>query len=241
MKLTASSGLFAHALLIASFAAHGQTPAFTPSAAASISGRVLDSLSNPYEARVQAFQFVVRDGHTDLLPKCLADVGADGSYRCNGLEPGTFIVVLRPDPVSTLQPPLVRPKLDWKYPRTIFYPYTTDFEEADRVLVAAGKTTWCDFHLADTPLPSANVSAPLTGLEKATDLRLYASSGSFQIDSNIPLRRNIKANIVIARNVPKGHYTLKAFWVDLSGTHLFTKDVVVGNQSVTIPALDADI
>jgi hypothetical protein len=123
---------------------------------AAVRGRIVNEHGDPLqEVQVRLLANEYLHGREFLNPAGLATTDDQGEYRIFGVQPGNYYLVVEYDvkkahtnPFPGI--PLKDAPLELSYP-PLFYPFTSDLRQAQRVAVAAGAELLFDFAFLPTP------------------------------------------------------------------------------------------
>lgn len=122
---------------------------------AAITGRIVDEHEDPIEhvqVRLLATQYF--RGHATLNNIGTTQTDDRGEYRLAGVRPGNYYLVAEYDAQrnrrNTFGPTVKSQQPETTYP-PLFYPFTTDLRQAQRLAVAAGSETFVKFAFFSVP------------------------------------------------------------------------------------------
>jgi len=122
---------------------------------AAITGRIVDEHEDPIEhveVRLLAKQYL--RGHPTLNSIGMVHTDDRGEYRIGGVRPGNYYLVADYDPVrnprSNFGSAIKNQQPEITYP-PLFYPFTTDIRQAQKLPVAAGSEVFVKFAFFSVP------------------------------------------------------------------------------------------
>lgn len=206
-------------------------PPDQPLTASSIMGHVIDSSGSSHAGEIHAYQLVIRDGHTELFPKCDVQTEMDGSYECKGLEAGRFIVQVWPASQHVAQEAALLKRPEEELVRNLFYPSATNLSDAIPLNLQPGQKVFADFRLLEGA--GATISGSMAGLPGDVDFFLTTTDNHLKIIAGISVDKDLKKQQFTARRVPAGEYSLSATWNIKGVPHRAEATVKVGHADVT--------
>lgn len=203
---------------------------------AQITGTVLGEDDMPIHARISLYQFLVHDGRMAVMLGCAATTGAMGTFRCQHLRPGAYLLVatqLRETSRRSGEPSIASANA---LPLFVLYPAIPDIGYSDLI------------RLVDNDAESVTVRAdpvPLSDLSISSNAAHTASLVvSIEVaDTSIPVyttsHRDPGGDFLL-RRLPSGTYSLTERWsVDDREREAVGTVMADGFQSSTVTLIDA--
>ncbi len=176
----------------------------------SLTGRIVDSASNPISANITVYRRNVVDGSRALAAISSTHNDADGSYRCERLPSGIYIVAATPD----TKPDLV--VADSKsaqrssatiYGRT-FYPSTNDLASADLIHLSVGQQEAANIVLHASQ--NASLQGKISGSVVPHSIRVLSHSVGGDLPVEAAVSFDSAREDVRIGDLPAGSYTITA-------------------------------
>ncbi len=232
-----------------------------------VAGEVVDEFNDPVQnIEVKLLAVKMRLGRMYLSPAGKTITDDRGQYRVAGLHPGRYYIVAeckaadtQAQLVQAAQPivaqtnavgrqrPVNDPQVDsslnpdaaFTYP-PLFFPATSDFQQAQAVALSPGDEIAANFLLISTPVVSirGRVINGMTG-EPAGKAAIFAYWTPYMEGDGIPAKTSENGTFEV-RGVAPGSYTLRTSFTEDGQSFVGEQTVEVGSrgaQNVEIPAL----
>jgi hypothetical protein len=204
----------------------GESQSDTQTQNASISGIVQSDAGPLKYARVSAYQVVTSEGWASLARKCSIETDSKGSYRCNGLMPGSYFVL-----ASGGDAPEQKSKPKQQVSSYAFFPSAGDLEEAGEIVVRSGQLQSADIFVGRIGGRPRYVHATLLAKTRGRD-------GTLVADTGIRADYDEQSGEVRFEGVPHGTFEAMARWRAGNEFHFSEAEVSVQGANVAGISLD---
>ena len=185
-------------------------------------------MGNPLSARLIANEVLVADGRSSLLPLCHSDTDREGSFRCEGLPPGDYLVEVVLTESSQPHSSGCSSQVKVGPPTFSFYPGTTNADQASLVTLSPDETRDLRFDLQDTS--AVSVRGDLEKPVQKGSVSVSAAYGEDALDVGLAVVNDQRNGTFCVPSVPRGEY-----WLSLSRT-LSDGKSFTSRQELTVDA-----
>jgi hypothetical protein len=172
-----------------------------------INGTVFDAQGYPQQVHVQAFLLQTDAGFPAFVNMCQVEVDEQGNYVCKNLPDGYYLLSISVDGNEKLSDEDSR-----HAPSVMFYPGTTDLQNALLVHVSADRVNEYDMSLGQAN--GVRVSGVIADIPHAPALTLSQVDPErcYEVQASLKIAYNEKTGSFIINGVPNGRYVLRGEW-----------------------------